>query len=138
MAEDGSLYAVVMLKGTVKINKEVVDTLKRFRLSSSNSCVVVPADSMYRGMLKKVSEYVTWGELDENVLERMLSLRGGADKKKAKSAASKAFKEKRLEEGRGFRLSPPSGGLKAVRLNYPKGDVGYRGAEINRLLMRMI
>ncbi|UCD02761.1 MAG: uL30 family ribosomal protein [Candidatus Aenigmatarchaeota archaeon] len=115
----GDKFAVIMLKGTVKVNREVVDTLKRLRLSSINSCVIVPADDTHRGMLKSIAEYVTWGEVNKETLKRLRSKRGGADSKV-------------------FRLSPPSGGLKAVRLNYPRGDVGYRGADINQLLMRMI
>ena len=37
-----------------------------------------------------------------------------------------------------FRLRPPSKGFRSVKEFYPKGDLGYRGKEINDLLRRMI
>jgi len=37
-----------------------------------------------------------------------------------------------------FRLTPPSKGFKSIKEHYPKGDLGYRGKEINELLKRMI
>jgi large subunit ribosomal protein L30 len=37
-----------------------------------------------------------------------------------------------------FRLTPPSKGFKSVKEAYPKGDLGYRGKEINELMGRMI
>ncbi len=139
MADEKPLFAAIMLKGTVKINRKVTDTLKNLRLSSINNCIILPADNNYTGMLKRVSEYVTWGEVSQEVLEKLLEKRGKLDAKKAKIVAAKAFKDKELKEsGPVFTLSPPSGGLKAVRLNYPRGDVGYRGEEINNLISRMI
>ncbi len=134
---EGPLFAAVMLKGTVKIKRNVTDTLKNLRLSSANNCIIVPADDTYKGMLKKVKEYVTWGEVSEETLEKLLMKRGSVDSKNSKSLASNAFKDKKLDS-HVFRLSPPSGGLKAVRLHYPKGNIGYRGEKINDLLKRMI
>lgn len=138
MAEGKSLYAVVMLKGTAKVTRKVVDTLKNLRMSNINNCVIVPADGTYKGMLKRVAEYVTWGEIDQETLENLLEKKGRLEAKAAKAAAAKAVKEAKLESGQVFRLSPMTGGMKTVRLNYPKGETGYRGAEINSMLKRMI
>ncbi len=124
MAEEKQLYAAVMLKGTVKVDRNAMDTLKNLRLSSANSCVIVPADETHKGMLRKVDSHVTWGEVDKDMLDRLLKKR--SETKKSDFS------------GHVFRLSPPRGGLKSVRLHYPRGDVGYRGADINKLLMRMI
>jgi large subunit ribosomal protein L30 len=135
--EAGNLYAAVMLKGTVKTTSKACDTLAKLRLSGPNSCVIVPADDTRKGMLKRVDEYVTWGEIEEGTLAKLLEKRGGLDAKKAKELSSKALK-KGLPESGTFRLSPPIGGLRSVRLHRPRGDTGYRGAEINKLLERMI
>ena len=132
-----TLFAAVMIKGTVKINRKVLDTLRSLGLVTSNMCVIIPADSVHAGMLKRVAEYVTWGEASPETLERMFVRKAGMDAKKAKSAASAAFKDGKLEAN-AFRLSPPSGGFRAVRLHYPRGDVGYRGEGINGLIARMI
>ncbi len=138
MAGEKSLYAAVMLKGTAKVNRKVVDTLKNLRLSNINNCVVVPADGTHKGMLKKVAEYVTWGEIDQETLGQLLEKRGKTAAAKAKATAVKALKDKKLEDGQVFRLSPHTGGLKTIRLNFPRGDTGYRGPEINSMLKRMI
>ena len=135
--EARTLYAAVMLKGTVKTTRKACDTLAKLRLSGPNSCVIVPADDARKGMLKSVDEYVTWGEIDEETLAKLLEKRGGLDAKKAKGASSNALK-KGLPESGTFRLSPPAGGLRSVRLHRPRGDTGYRGKEINTLLERMM
>ncbi len=34
-------------------------------------------------------------------------------------------------------LKPPKGGFKSIRRHYPKGDLGYRGKDIIKLVERM-
>jgi large subunit ribosomal protein L30 len=139
--EAQALYAAVMLKGTVKITRSIADALEKLRLSAPNSCVIVPADDTHRGMLKKVAEFVTWGEIGEEALGRLIGKRGEASAKDAKSIAKKALKEGGLRKAGFspvFRLSPPKGGLRTIRLPKPRGDAGYRGEDINRLLDRML
>jgi large subunit ribosomal protein L30 len=123
MAEN-EMLAAVMVKGTVKIDSKTADTLKRLRLSGVNNCVIVPADETRKGMLKSVDRHVTWGEVSKDVLDRLVKKRGCVRKSDV--------------SGHVFRLSPPTGGLKSVRLHYPGGSAGYRGRDINSLLMRMI
>ncbi len=139
--EASPLYAAVMVKGTVKITRNVLDTLEKLKLGRPNSCAVVPSDLVHKGMLKKVAEFATWGEVTEETLANLLQKRGRMAEKDAKAAAKKAVKEgtlKGIAPSTVFSLSPPSGGLRRVRLNYPRGDTGYRGAEINKLVERMI
>jgi large subunit ribosomal protein L30 len=141
MAEGKGLFAAVMLKGTVKIHRGLVETFEKLSLNSPNTCIVVPADGTYTGMFRKISEFVTWGEISESMLERLLIKRGGMEEKAAKVLAKKAFTAGSFGKAGStpiFRLAPPSGGLKSTRLNYPKGDMGYRGVEINDLLERMV
>jgi large subunit ribosomal protein L30 len=139
-AEAKGLYAAVMLKGTVKIHRGLTQTFEKLSLSRPNTCIVVPADGTYTGMFRKISEFVTWGEISEGMLENLLQKRSKMEKKEAKALAKKAFASGSFgaDSKRVFRLSPPSGGIKSVRLNYPRGDMGYRGVEINALLQRMI
>ena len=109
--------------------------------------MLLPSDRARTGMLKSAAGYLTWGEINQEVLEKVLEKRGksrdGArlDRRKAKSLAARMMKG----EGAGrlgirpvFALSPPSHGISSVRLLYPRGDMGYRGEGINELLERMI
>ena len=56
MADERPLYAAVMIKGTVKINRTVIDTLGKLRLRNINTCVVIPADGVHKGMLKRIAD----------------------------------------------------------------------------------
>jgi large subunit ribosomal protein L30 len=152
------MFAVVRIRGSVGLRKEVKDTLKMLRLNSPNSCVIIPETKDYKGMLEVVKDCVTWGEIDKETLVELL-------KKRLRLRENKRVDEKILKEvtdfdsfeifaeeilaGRAklkdfeklqpfFRLTPPSKGFKSVKEHWPKGDLGYRGREINELLRRMI
>ncbi len=142
------MYAVIRVRGSVKTPGEVRETLKMLRLTRVNHCTIVPKDKTYEGMLAKARHYITWGEIDESTLEKLVSKRGRLEgnkrvgSKNAKDIAKKIIKAKSLKGvkdiKRVFRLSPPSGGYKSTKLPFPRGDLGYRGEKINSLLKRMI
>lgn len=141
------MYAVIRVRGSVNVAKEVADTLKMLRLTRVNHCVIIPKNPNYEGMLSKVKAFITWGEITQENLERMVAKRGRlpGDKrvteKEAKDIAKKILKERSLKDAGIkplFRLSPPSKGYRSVRFNYPRGDLGNRGEKINELLKRMI
>ncbi len=145
--EGKGLYAVVRLKGSVRIHRRVRDALEDLRLGRKHSCTLVPADATRHGMLMHAEDFVAWGEINEDTLSRMIAKRGRSseggriDEKKAKAVAKKIMREGTiLSAGIDpvFRLSPPSGGLRSVRLQQPRGDLGNRGGKINDLLLRMI
>jgi len=120
------MYAVVKVRGSVKVREDIKDTLKMLKLKSVNNCVVIPETKTYIGMLKKIKDYITWGKIDKKTLSKLLEKRG-------KIKLEDFEKTKPV-----FRLNPPRGGYKATRLPYPKGDLGNRGDKINELLERMI
>jgi len=141
------MYAAVRVRGYIGTEKSVRDTLSMLRLERVNHCVLIPNTPVMKGMVTKVKDYVTWGEIDKTTLEKLVEKRGRlpGDKKldptKAKSVVKLIEKEesvKNVEIKPVFRLSPPSKGYKTVRMPYPKGDLGYRGDKINPLLKRMI
>jgi large subunit ribosomal protein L30 len=151
------MFAVIRLRGTPGLSKKVRDTLEMLRLKAVNNCVLVPETPDYKGMLEVVKHTVTWGEIEKETLVELL-------KKRLRSEGDKRVDENTLKQITGygfeelaeallagevkmksfpklkpvFRLTPPSKGLKNVKEFYPKGDLGYRGKEINELLKRMI
>ena len=142
-----SLYAVVRLRGKSKANRQVTDTLERLNITRANQCTIDPADPTHNGMLMQVADFVTWGPVSPETLTEILEKRGFGregkriDSKHAKSIAKKALHDKKMDYASVnpvFRLSPPSAGLKSVKLRYPRGDMGPRGGKINELLARMI
>ena len=151
------MLAVVRVKGSVGVRQKFEDAMKMLRLTELNRCVVVPDDPSHRGMVTKVRDYVTFGEIDFETFLAMLKKRGRLEGDKRLD--EKAIKElgyenveklaKDIFEGKVkmkdvpklklvFRLTPPSGGFKSTKLHYPKGDLGDHGDAINELLKRMI
>lgn len=152
------MFAVIRIRGTVEISKKIKDTLKMLRLERVNNCVILEENPSFKGMLQKVKDFITWGEVEKDILVKMfkkrLRLKGKKriDEKVLKEVTGfNSFEEfvDALAEGRVklrdyekidpvFRLTPPSKGFKSVKEYWPKGDLGYRGKEINELLERMI
>jgi len=151
------MYAVIRIRGTVNTTRGIKDTLEMLRLDKANACSLVLENSTYKGMLSVVKDWVTWGEVDKNnlveTLKKRLRLNGnkrvdetilkqiGIDSYEALADGLMTGKT-RLKDFNQlqpfFRLTPPSKGFKSVKEGFPKGDLGYRGKEINELLMRMI
>ncbi len=142
-----NMLAVVRIRGSVGTTKKLKDTLKMLKLTSVNHCSLLSDTPSNRGMLEKVGDYVTWGEIEKPVLEELIEKRGRLpgdkhlDKKTVLDVVGKILKNRSLKglEIKGFfRLSPPSKGFRSVRRRFPKGDLGKRGGAINELLRRMI
>ena len=150
------MFAVIRIRG-VGMRRDVVDTMKMLRLKTPNNCVLLQDTPGYKGMIEKARDAVTYGEIEKDVMVAMLQkrLRSGSkriDEKLLKLATGYDSFEKFADallaakasiknfEGLNpvFRLTPPSKGFKSVKEHYPKGDLGYRGKEINELLKRMI
>jgi large subunit ribosomal protein L30 len=151
------MFAIIRLRGSAGINRNVEDTLQMLRLKAVNNCVIVQETVDYKGMLEKVKDSITWGEIDKDVLISMLkkrlrlksnekinekefkSVTGYESEKLVDMLIGGKIKLKDLEKIEPvFRLTPPSKGFKSIKEHYPKGDLGYRGKEINELLKRMI
>ncbi|OYT42361.1 MAG: 50S ribosomal protein L30 [Candidatus Aenigmarchaeota archaeon ex4484_224] len=153
------MYAVIRVRGRAGTKKEIEDTLKMLRLKAVNNCVLVPETDSIKGMLEKVKDFITWGEIDLDTLVLLLKrrLRGLGDvridneeklkeytgydsfEQFAKDLIEGKIKLKQFEKlKKVFRLPPPSKGYKSIKLHYPKGDLGYRGKTINELLKRML
>ncbi|MFH1228969.1 MAG: 50S ribosomal protein L30 [Candidatus Aenigmatarchaeota archaeon] len=141
------MFAVIRIRGRVGLKEDIKDTLEMLRLSTKMHCVLIKDDPCLKGMIHKVKDYVTWGEIDDDILKSLIMKRGrkAGNKRLTENEALEMFNsvksaEKIPEELKPvFRLNPPSKGFKnSVKQHYPDGEVGYRGKEINELLKRMI
>ena len=153
-------FAVIRVRGTLRVKPDIKETLKLLRLNQVNHCVIIPESVEYKGMLQKTKDYVTWGEIDEDSLKNLISTRGRAIGDKPitdgyiKSSSSfKGIDELAVSLIKGdtkykdidgvkplFRLSPPvKGGYEGIKRHFTVGGaLGYRGKAINDLLARMI
>ncbi len=112
--------AVVRIRGTANLREPIRRTLRFLRLDRPNYMVVIDDFEKYKGMVIKVKDYVTWGEVDDKLLEDL--------------------KKKYDNKKKVYRLAPPRGGhKKGIKLSYKAGGaLGYRGKDINDLIKRMM
>jgi large subunit ribosomal protein L30 len=152
------MYAVVQVRGVVNTRRDIKDTLKMLRLHHINHCVLIPDTPETLGMIRKVKDYVAYGEVDAMTIETLLKTRGRVlgdaaltdDYVKTNSAFGSigefakalASGESRLRDIPGLkpvlRLHPPRKGYKTTKRTYTQGGaLGYYGQEINTLLYKM-
>ena len=143
------LYAIIRLRGTVTARDRAIGTLKMLRLNRKMHCVVVPDNPTYTGMIHAAKDYITWGEISNTMLHKLIEKRGrkiGNKRLTTEGEVKLVFNA--LSEGKNlkdtefkpvFRLIPAKGGFKfSIKQNYPRGEIGYRGDKINELLEKMI
>jgi len=152
--------AVIRIAGKSGLKKGIKDTFKMIKLYKKYSCVIIPNTKPFLGMIQKIQNYATWGEIDEPTLQLLLKKRGKIIGKKPltdeyiKLKANTSLEQfatlfyngkKRLSDIPGlklfFRLKPPAGGFerKGTKKPFSLGGVwGYRKEKINELIKKMI
>lgn len=155
-----SKLVVIRVRGRAGVNRRIEDTMHLLKIYNKYHCIIVDNNKNVIGMLKKIKDYVTWGEVDNATLTRLLNERGRLPGNK--KLDDKYVKEKlkidiqafadQLYEGKQkisdvpglksfFKLKPPLRGFERGGIKKPfsmGGVLGYRKDKINDLLQRMI
>ncbi|MBI4152073.1 uL30 family ribosomal protein [Candidatus Woesearchaeota archaeon] len=141
----GGRIAVVLIRGMIDMNRPLKDALRVLRLHRKNNCVIVKDNSISRGMIKKVKDYITWGEVSPETYAELIEKRGKefkarqTDRKQKYSYATIEFQGKKYKPY--FALNPPIKGFgrKGIKVAFQVGGaLGNRGEKINDLLKRMM
>ena len=150
------MLAVVKIRGSNKTNVGIKMAFQELRLTRNNHLVLV--DESQIGQIKKAKDYVTWGEIDEEHVVKLLQEKGrmtgnkpldDAVLKELGFASINEMASKLLDgslrvkdiEGMKpvFRMNPPRRGYHSTRKTYKlKGALGYRGKDINKLIDAML
>lgn len=140
------MIAIVRISGLVNIRSDVEETLSRLRLRRKYACVVIKPTKESLGMLKKVKEFVAFGEIDKKTYEELVEKRGQLIDKTKKTDLKKAAEE--IEKGKMyehlnlkpfFRLHPPRKGIDSKKaFGVKKGVLGDNKEHINELIRRML
>ena len=159
MEKGSKCLAVVRVRGTVNVRREIEDTLKMLHLTRNCHATLIDDRPSYLGMLQKVQNHVTWGEVSKEIITLLLKKRGslvGGGKITDEYAKKIGFEsvddlaeaiynlQVEFNKLPGikpvFRLHPPRKGYKgSIKKSYKSGGVtGYRGEAINDLLEKMI
>jgi len=152
-------FAVIRVRGHRKINKDIEDTMGMLRLTRVNHCVIIPENEVMKGMLQKAKDFITWGEVSDEMLTKMIKTRGRLMGDKpiddayvgnnsafksvdafAQSVVKDETKYSDLKDIKPlFRLHPPIQGYEAVKKDLKThGSLGYRGDKINALIEKML
>lgn len=150
------MLVVIKIRGSNKTRVGIKRAFQELRLTRNNHLVLVEEKEI--GQIKKAKDYVTWGEIDEEHLEKLLKEKGRmvGDKRIDDSI----LKELGFESYKGmassildgsvklrdifnlklvFRMNPPKRGYGSTKKTYgQKGALGYMGKEINGLIDRML
>jgi len=156
------LYFAIRIRGAPGMRRKILDTLKMLRMHKVNHGVLIWGTKSYRGMLIKCKDYITYGEIDDKTLVRLLRVRGRVEGNKPLTeehlknltdfktfnALSKAlhngeiqYREKDIYKIKPvFRLHPPRKGYRGtIKKHYPEGGtLGYVGLYINDLIHKML
>ncbi len=139
------MKAIIRISGLVEIARTVESTLSRMRLRRKYTLVLLPATPMTSLLLKKVRNFVAYGDINAETLAALLEKRAQLiDKKKKVDLAevAKQLDKKSLQDlgiKPFFRMHPPRKGIDArLHFGVRKGVLGDNKDKINDLIRRML
>jgi len=115
------MIAAVRVRGDVDVRHKVSRTLQDLNLEKRNSCVVFEDSDSVRGMLKVAKDYIAYGEISEETVEK-LSER----------------KEQEIESGTVVNLSPPTGGFRDTKRQVNQGGALGERQDMDELVQKMV
>ena len=113
------MIAIIRITGDVNLSRDIRETFNRLKLRRKYSCVVLNPTKEQEGMIKKVRDFVAFGEINENTFKKL--------KEKRENKNNPNF----------FRLHPPRCGIK-TKFHFPEGILGNNKNKINDLIERML
>ena len=114
------MIAAVKIRGNVDVPKPVKDTMTNLGLVKRNQIVVYEEDDSIKGMMNKAKDYITYGQISDEVVE-MLEERG-----------------EEVEHGTVVSATPPSQGFKNTKKGFSQGGSLGKRPSVDSLIKRMI
>jgi large subunit ribosomal protein L30 len=139
------LIAAIRLRGVVRVAPAQKKTMELLRLYKKNFCIIVPENDSIKGMLEKVKDYITYGEVSEEIYKKVIDERGEEYKDRTECSKGK-IKYKFIDiDGKKikpfFRLHPPKGGFEKGGIKVPLtkgGALGDRKEKMGDLILKML
>ena len=154
-------FLVIRARSDRGVTVKIRDTMGMLNLTKVNHATIVPNAPTYEGMLNKSKDYITWGEIDSDMISNLLKERGRMvgdkpvndsvinDNSKFSSidefANAIVYGDATLKDVDGLkpvlRLHPPRGskGWGGIKRSYTVGGaLGFRGEAIRDLVSRMM
>ena len=152
-------YAVIRVRGQPDVSYDIEYTMGLLGVNRVNHCAIVPENASTKGMLQKVKDYTTYGEINAETQAQLIRVRGRLSGDRmitdeylaanseiktvdelAKAIIENDYRMKDVEAAKPvFRLHPPVKGYEGNKRSYKNGGaLGYRGEAINDLIARML
>jgi len=138
------MILVIRISGMVDVPEKMKNTLFRMRLRRKYSAVLLDSSERNLKILKKIRNYVAYGNINDIMLKKLIEKRAES-LNKAKVNSEKIISElnKKNLEDQGikpfFRLHPPRGGIDSKKhFGVNKGVLGNNKDSINKLLGKML
>ncbi len=115
--------AIILIRGKIGMKHDAKKTAELLKLNKKHTCRVLNDTPEIRGMMQKLKDYATYGEINEETYVLL-------QEKKPK------LKEKNI-----FHLNPPKKGFerKGIKKSFASGGaLGYRKDKINDLIKKML
>jgi len=155
----GRCLALIRIRGNVGIRKELEYVFKLMHLTRKNHATLIEYTPSNLGAIRRVNDYSTWGEVTLKTISLLLRERGilrgnikliddyvknnlgyASIEKLAEAIYDSRINFWKIPNVKPlFRLHPPRKGFRgSIRRPYPKGALGYRGEDINKLINKMV
>ncbi len=136
---DNKLIAVLRVRGRIGVRRTIKETLERMNVPRVNSLALLFGNESNMGMIKKCSDFVTYGAISEEMLNKIMEKKGIKTSKEDISALMEGSKKPKDLVHLPIRLKPPRHGHRSIKRGFSSGGaMGYRGDAVNELLKRMV
>ncbi len=133
------LLAVIRVRGRAGVRHDIKETLSRLNLDRINNLTLIYGTKPNMGMIKKCNDFVTYGEISNDLLGKLASRKELSVKKEELEEIFGGKKRPRDSIRFPIRMHPPRRGYEGIKHSYSNGGaLGYRGEKINELLKRMM
>ena len=139
------MIVIIRISGMVDVPQNVNHTLHHINLRRKYSAILMPETLETAKILKAVRSFVAFGKINDEMLAKLIQLRGERIENKGKvdaDAVIKGLDKKNLRElgmKPFFRLHPPRKGIESKKhFGVGKGVLGNNKEHINLLLERML
>jgi len=115
------MIAAVKVRSDTDARQNTKRTLTDLNLENKNQCVIFEVNDSLKGMLDVAKDYITFGEIEEETLDK-LEERKGED----------------VGHGDVVRLSPPSRGFRSTKKQVGQGGSLGERENMDELIQRMV
>ena len=115
------MIAAVKVRGSIDARQKTQRTLKDLSLEDRHEVVVFEPNDSIRGMLNIAKDYITFGEVSDEVIEALEDRKG-----------------EELESGDTVNLAPPTGGFRDTKKQVGQGGSLGEREDMDELVQKMV